>query len=324
MTSSSAPGKVVLSGEYAVLDGAPSICMAVDRRARVTISGSRDEYHSVSAPGSSDTVGRFTSGGEDIDWRQGRDEYALLDAAWRSLAIASPQSLSLELDTTQFLDASGAKAGLGSSAALTVALLAAIGAHLQLPGNTGAAAYDAHRLLQGGRGSGVDIACSIAGGLIEYRMQNRQANALAFPPGLHWALLSSGVASSTAEKIGRLADVAEQPSRQALATASERVADAWRSGDANTVLEAYPGYCEALLQFSVDHALGIFDAGHDAVGRAAAEQGLVYKPCGAGGGDVGIVMGTEAGQVDAFAADAARFGFNALDARLDPNGVVMD
>ena len=33
----SAPGKIVLSGEYAVLDGAPAICAAVDRRAAVTI-----------------------------------------------------------------------------------------------------------------------------------------------------------------------------------------------------------------------------------------------------------------------------------------------
>jgi phosphomevalonate kinase len=29
--TASAPGKLVLSGEYAVLDGAPAICVAVDR-----------------------------------------------------------------------------------------------------------------------------------------------------------------------------------------------------------------------------------------------------------------------------------------------------
>ncbi len=46
--TASAPGKLVLSGEYAVLDGAPAICMAVDRRARVTISASGEEFINLS------------------------------------------------------------------------------------------------------------------------------------------------------------------------------------------------------------------------------------------------------------------------------------
>ena len=47
----SAPGKVILSGEYAVLDGAPAVVMAVDRRARVSVSAGSGDWHRVSAPG---------------------------------------------------------------------------------------------------------------------------------------------------------------------------------------------------------------------------------------------------------------------------------
>ena len=47
----SAPGKVILCGEYAVLDGAPAICMAVDRRARVEITEIDGDISDVSAPG---------------------------------------------------------------------------------------------------------------------------------------------------------------------------------------------------------------------------------------------------------------------------------
>ncbi len=41
--TASAPGKVILSGEYAVLDGAPAISMAVNRRAVVTLTTVGDD-----------------------------------------------------------------------------------------------------------------------------------------------------------------------------------------------------------------------------------------------------------------------------------------
>ena len=324
MTSASAPGKVVLSGEYAVLDGAPAIGMALNRRALVTIAESPDECHVVTAPGYTEVKGRFTNTATKLDWLEGREQFILFDAAWRSMAPEPAASLAVTLDTQQFVDASGTKAGIGSSAALIVALVAAIRAHFNLRNDLSDTAHAAHRLLQGDKGSGVDIACSVTGGIIDYRMQDRRANALEFPRGLHWGLLSSGVASSTAERITRFEEAVTRPSRELLAEESQRVAESWRAGDADAILGQYAHYCEALLRFSVDHGLGIFDAGHEAVTRAASRRGLVYKPCGAGGGDIGIVMGKEASQVDAFASDAARFGFRTLDARMDARGVTTD
>ncbi|MCW8846391.1 MAG: hypothetical protein OQK99_11185 [Gammaproteobacteria bacterium] len=48
----SAPGKLILAGEYAVLDGAPGLVMAVDRRARVSLEPSSDEHWQVTSAGS--------------------------------------------------------------------------------------------------------------------------------------------------------------------------------------------------------------------------------------------------------------------------------
>ena len=59
MTRTTAPGKLVLSGEYAVLDGAPAVAMAIDRRAVVDVSRSQEPWHSVIAPGFTQTEGRF-------------------------------------------------------------------------------------------------------------------------------------------------------------------------------------------------------------------------------------------------------------------------
>src|SRR5207248_2724817 len=47
----SAPGKVVILGEYAVLKDALAIVMAVDRRARVELTQNDKSYHRVSSPG---------------------------------------------------------------------------------------------------------------------------------------------------------------------------------------------------------------------------------------------------------------------------------
>ena len=45
----SAPGKLILTGEYAVLDGAPGLAMAINRRARVRLEPSQDKaWHLVS------------------------------------------------------------------------------------------------------------------------------------------------------------------------------------------------------------------------------------------------------------------------------------
>jgi phosphomevalonate kinase len=86
----------------------------------------------------------------------------------------------------------------------------------------------------------------------------------------------------------------------------------------------YPAYIETLRQFSVDHDLGIFDAGHDKLVTEAAAAGLVYKPCGAGGGDVGILLGEDDERLDDFVTRLEPWGYQALEARLEPDGVEME
>ena len=71
-----------------------------------------------------------------------------------------------------------------------------------------------------------------------------------------------------------------------------------------------------LRQFSDAYDLDVFGGGHAALVELARAQGLVYKPCGAGGGDVGVVLGDDTGRVARFVEQAAEAGFAALDVRL--------
>lgn len=294
----SAPGKIVLSGEYAVLSGAPAVCMAVQVRARATVSASPDGQCYVSTPGLA-----------------GLDSYAVVDAVCGG---ARPAGI-VELDTTAF-SADGTKIGIGSSAAVTVALTAA------LEGSTDvfARALRAHTALQGGAGSGIDVAAAVHGGLIQYEMSSRNVVALDWPDALEMRVLWSGVPSSTRAKLNKLAGQAAQPSRAALTRAAGEIAEAWRSGNADTVLAGYPNYIDALRQFSVDHDLGIFDAGHDQLTDAAMAGNLVYKPAGAGGGDIGILFGRDAADLDSFIAANESMIDRVVPCALDPAGVRLE
>jgi phosphomevalonate kinase len=172
----SAPGKVVLCGEYAVLDGAAAVSMAVNRRATVRVSDFDGDSHRVAAPGYSSLEGRFASNGVTVDWLQGEYEFRIVDAVWRTLGRTGHGTLSIELDTRAFLDGvSGSKIGIGSSAALTVALTAALSESSDVLDP----AIRAHSIFQQGVGSGVDIATAVSGGLIEYRLSAEDSSNIA-------------------------------------------------------------------------------------------------------------------------------------------------
>ena len=319
----SAPGKVILSGEYAVLDGAPAICMAVDRRARVTLSEVSGDTFRVTAPGFSDTAACFQISDGDIQWDDAGEALGVVDSVWRAAGMERLAAQAIELDTVVFTDSSsGSKVGIGSSAALVVALCAALKNSADVAAIQ-SMALRAHTDLQGGVGSGADIACSLYGGLIEYRKEGSSVARLAWPQNLSWRLIWTGTSASTKDKLDHLDAGISKPSRVRLAGASETMAEIWRGGDAVEITDSYKDYCERLHEFSVDHDLGIFDAGHDALWQAAKAMDLIYKPCGAGGGDIGIVIGTDEVAVEQFARNLAS-GQSILDVRLSETGVRIE
>lgn len=160
----SAPGKLILTGEYAVLEGAPALVVAVNRRA---IARKRVDPH-LRPHGTSPFL---IAVADEIAARRGATDPATIAA------------MEIAVDSTQFFDGA-LKLGLGSSAAVTVAATAlALGS--ADPDEVFAIASAAHARAQGPRGtrgSGADIAAAVRGGVIAY--SSAGVERVAWPEGL--------------------------------------------------------------------------------------------------------------------------------------------
>jgi phosphomevalonate kinase len=328
--AASAPGKAVLIGEYAVLEGAPAIAVAVDRRARVLVQPGdgpdKPSCHRVFSANSG-AQARFRAPPDaTLEWLDGDGgAFRLLEHVWRAVTPTPGASLALTLDTRDFYAAgSGAKLGLGSSAALAVALTAALAGAGAESAAVQHAALAAHRALQQG-GSGIDVAAAVHGGVICYRREGLGVERLPWPAGLQMTLLWSGREADTAARIAALAraGAGREAALAELGRAAAAACREWPRGG-TAALEAVGAWAGALQRFARRLELDVFGAGHAALYAEALRRGLVYKPCGAGGGDVGAAFAQDGGALEDFAAWAAGRGFSVVAAAPDERGVTRE
>lgn len=347
--TTSAPGKLVLMGEYAVLEGAPALALAVDRRARVRIGARSDGLCEVNAPDLGVTAARGAlAAGGTLRWQcaaADAERLRLVGHICRGLArdgLCPPagSGFDLHLDTAGFFEtgaAGRAKLGLGSSAALTVALASALA---RFAGHDAAVADRAgwlqrliglHGAWQGGRGSGVDIAASLSGGLIEYRTPDAAAapglTPLDWPiAGLHCLFVWSGEAVSTGDFLQRLARWRQHHGAEyaahmrALGALAEAGAEAAREGRGAALVAALAAYATALDAFAAASGLQIFSPAQRRLAALATRSGASFKPCGAGG-DVGVIVVQEADRLARITRSIITGGMQCLSLTMDPVGL---
>lgn len=297
---SRAPGKLFLIGEYAVLDGAPALLTAVDRYVEVTLRPSPDDLWRVAMPGTGlDPITLGVDGGlpAGLSPRQ-RESLRVFDAVRDqvlSVATRPPTPLEISIDSRTFHEG-GAKLGLGSSAAVAVALTHALarGCDLHLDsGRVQELADTAHRAAQGGVGSGGDVAASSHGGLIEFT-PGRDLVPLTWPTDLEMMVVTTGQGAVTTDLVGRVRALrADDPTRYQRLI--DRLAGLARSardtlGDTDSFLRLCSNYFDALSELDAAARAGIITDRHRELHTLAAAHGGVFKSSGAGGGDVGLAF----------------------------------
>ncbi len=345
---SRAPGKVVLIGEYAVLDGAPALAMAVDRYARVTLEPGSGRSGTLAAPKLvAEPVGFEIGSDGRLNWQ--------IDApGWLTLArtaslldflhsrvrerFGDPGGYHATIDTSElYLPRDGRlnKLGLGSSSAVAVALDAALrrlagGAQ---PSGLSMRAFERlitpYRRGQEGQGSGIDLATSLCGGVVCFQRHGERAEVerLSLPDGLVMVFVWTGQPASTADFLGhfRRWQAAQPAAARATFAAMERVSKAavkaCRGGDGEALMACLRDYGGLMGKMGDEMGVAVETAAHRRIREVAEGLGMVYKPCGAGGGDIGMAVASDAHPAHEFSARLQADGWPILPLGADMTGV---
>lgn len=327
MLTLSIPGKLLLAGEYAVLEpGYPCLVMAVNRF--VTVEAFASSRHLLTLPslGLSDVEWHAADGYVEMMPNNPRLRFVKQAIETVMQYIDEPERLSKQpfsMVVTSNLDEpeSGMKLGLGSSAAVVVAVISALlelYGHPRDPIKLFKLAAITHLQVQG-NGSGADIAASVFGGIIRYTTFNpvwltRQLEHSSIPTlvngdwpyftyeQVEWPealALSIGWTKSTSRTGPLVAKIQDfqtaYPEEYGIFLRASREAvdglvQSLRSGQWRMAMEAIRANRMALLKLGEQAGVPIETPAISRLISIAEKYGGVGKSSGAGGGDCGIAV----------------------------------
>jgi phosphomevalonate kinase len=319
-----APGKLVALGEYAVLDGAPAVVLALDRYVEVALELSTDGLCRLTMRSAAVVERTFTPGGAS--------SAPLVDL----VAAAAPHlAWTAIIDSEAFFERR-AKLGLGSSAAVLCAWAGAFAAFARsrgeaIPPPTVEALIELHRTFQGGKGSGLDVAAAYTGGAIVYRVPRPglpQIGSVRLPNSVGFAGIFAGRSASTPDLVARYRAWRRDRPREAMvlvrrlaALAETGCAALEGTNAAAQWLEAFAAYGRGLQELGEAIGADIVTAEHRAIGAEASRHGVAYKISGAGGGDLGLACAADPERLEAFRTSVADRGFRVINVSLAEHGL---
>lgn len=346
-----APAKLVLLGEYAVLEGAPAIVAAVDRRVRVTVAPTDEGRWRFTSdlPHYPPSIVDWTAEGIEVEVEAGtHEEWTVLPGTVVECVCSASDvnpwelpPLAIHIESLGLYDGDGTtKLGLGSSAAVIVALAAALRAQLlawgrvaETPGPEDALLENLwiHAEVQDGRGSGLDVAAATLGGLLVYQVREDELDVdlVELPRGIAFATLWTGASASTSELLDGMAAFEERaPAAYAqhmatLTTLTTTGLAACRDDDADAWMDVVRAWTPAMEALGRAADLPLVSGPHAELAALAGGSDTAYKPSGAGGGDVGLLFARSADALANTVRKAEECGYRCVPLRVHPDGVMV-
>ena len=236
-----------------------------------------------------------------------------------------PTTTRFTIDTTDFY-LQRRKIGIGSSSAISSALIKAINKYFDIKQTHEMiidSALNLHNSKQDSLGSGLDvIASSLDSGLIECDVKKARQGKWTM---LEWPsdLLIKGVITSdesnTKEMIEKYLKGHAKNKEFFLALKIDadqilkELSLSWKSKDSESILALMEQYNILMQQLDEEYHLGIYTEEHKALSNITTKLGLLYKPSGAGGGDLGLILTDNEMKLEQLIAELKDNDFQTLD-----------
>jgi phosphomevalonate kinase len=309
-----APGKLILLGEYAVLEKAPALVAAINKQCKVRIKPHANHFQ-FSAPNLNlNNILFVLSERGDACFKEEyppevHKKLGFVLSIMKYVTEHSGHTIppaAISVDTGDFYHpSSGKKFGLGSSAALTVGLMVALNEHLGYQDWMRSLYYEAllaHRTAQGKLGSGVDVAATTTGGVIRYEMPHSAIGKpetikhCAWPSDLYMVPIWTGISASTRSFVKRV-DKFQVDSPKSyrhildvMIELSEQGTNYFEEGATQSFLDVVQAFMTQECLLGQQSGAPIISPVHKQLADLVQQTGGVYKPSGAGGGDIGVAL----------------------------------
>lgn len=346
--STKTPGKLIILGEYAVLEGAPSLVASTNRFANAIFKKSEDGLFKIKAPSINVPLLKFLIDDEgkvkfiDKSFEKVMEKLSLFVAIFEHTARKLTEKgikippLEIFLDTYDFYyTQSLLKLGLGSSAAITVSLITGLlSANLVDPNDISREtilklAIDTHKKAQGNIGSGIDIVTAVYGGILKYQIKNNEISfqKLKMPENLYYATIWSGKSASTTGYVKKFYEFKKKKANEfnklieQMTEVSGNGIDAFEKGELTIFLEKYDEYYHLLKSLNNYLSLPVITPEHNLIHDVCHKNGVVYKSSGAGGGDLGIAFSLSKENLDATIEELKSMNFDTIAIEFGAEGI---